>query len=201
MRRPFITRGGILHRPAAPVNRPSTLHKVQAYRCNPDKPLHHWYDRPHPDDPCFDAANLEATCPGRECPGEIVQLVSHKDSMSWIDSPGAHDHATGTVANLELARVLSTCDLRRTVRVLFCNEEHSPWTSRFAADAAAERGDEIIAVFNVDALGGKSDEAAAAGKLTHVVAFVDASSRAMISSVCSSGTGRPSSQRTAAGWE
>ncbi len=149
----------------------TTRHHVQAFRCDSTKPLHHWYSTPQASDPNFDASNLEVTRRGRARSDEIIQLVSHKDSMSWIDSPGAHDNAVGTVANLELARVLATCELERSVRVLFCNEEHTPWTSRFAAEAAAARGDRIIAVLNVDALDGKSDEDMAAGRMTHVVGY------------------------------
>ena len=149
----------------------STTYRVQPFRCDNTKPLHHWYAEPDANDPWYDAANLEATYPGHEKPEEIIQLISHKDSMSWIDSPGAHDNAVGTVANIELARVLATCASRRSVRMLFCNEEHTPWTSRYAAEAAAARGDDIIAVLNVDSLDGKSDEDMAAGKLTHVVGY------------------------------
>ena len=149
----------------------ATTYRVQPFRCDNTKPLHHWYSTPAPDDPWYDAANLEATHPGDETPEEIIQLISHKDSMSWIDSPGAHDNAVGTVANLELARILATCASKRSVRMLFCNEEHTPWTSRYAAEAAAARGDDIIAVLNVDSLDGKSDEDMAAGKLTHVVGY------------------------------
>ncbi len=149
----------------------TTTYRVQAYRCDSTKPLHHWYAAPDPTDPMYDASNLEVTCLGRTRPEEIIQLISHKDSMSWIDSPGAHDNAVGTVANLELARVLATCELRRSVRILFCNEEHTPWTSRFAAEAAAARGDRIVAVLNVDSLDGKSDEDMAAGRLTHAIGY------------------------------
>ncbi|MEM2904515.1 MAG: M28 family peptidase [Candidatus Bathyarchaeia archaeon] len=149
----------------------STAYRAQPYRCDSSKPLHHWYSMPQQGDPTFDVVNLEATYPGYIRPEEIIQLVSHKDSASWIDSPGAHDNAVGTVANLELARVLVTCDLRRSVRLLFCNEEHTPWTSRFAAEAAAARGDRIIAVLNVDSLDGKSDEDIAAGRMTHAVGY------------------------------
>jgi Zn-dependent M28 family amino/carboxypeptidase len=112
-----------------------------------------------------------AVCPGSEHPDEIIQLISHKDSMSWIDSPGAHDNAVGTVANMELARILQDYDPRRTVRFLFSNEEHTPWTSRFAAESAASRGDKIIAVMNVDSIDGKSDEEMASGKSTHIVCY------------------------------
>lgn len=149
----------------------ATTHRVQAFRCDETKPIHHWYAAPDPADPWYDAANIEAVHTGSAHPEEIIQLISHKDSMSWIDSPGAHDNAAGTVANLELARVLSTCDTQRTVRILFCNEEHTPWTSRDASEAAAARGDNIIAVLNVDSLDGKSDEDMAAGKLTHIVGY------------------------------
>ena len=152
---------------------------MQAFRCDSTKPLHHWYSKPEPSDPWYDAANLEATRLGRAQPEEIIQLISHKDSMSWIDSPGAHDNCCGTVANLELARVLSTCDLQRSVRVLFCNEEHTPWTSRFAAEAAAARGDRIIAVLNADSLDSKSDEDMAAGKLIHALGYSTDEGRAL----------------------
>ena len=156
---------------AAGLETTAIIHKVQAFRCDSTKPIHHWYSKPAPSDPWYDAANIETGLRGREKPDEIIQLISHKDSMSWIDSPGAHDNASGTVANLELARILANYPLRRTLRFLFCNEEHTPWTSRFAAEAAAARGDKIIAVMNVDSLDGKSEEEMAAGKLTHIVGY------------------------------
>ncbi|MFA6107419.1 MAG: M28 family peptidase [Candidatus Latescibacterota bacterium] len=149
----------------------ATQYRVQPFRCDRTKPLHHWYATPDPSDPWYDAANLEVSRSGQARPEEIIQLISHKDSMSWIDSPGAHDNAVGTVVNLELARILATCDLRRSVRLLFCNEEHTPWTSRFAAEAAAARGDRLVAVLNVDGVDGKSDEEMAAGKVRHVIGY------------------------------
>ena len=88
--------------------------------------------------------------------------------MSWINSPGAHDNAVGAVANLELVRVLSKLPHKRTIRVLFCNEEHNPWHSLVMAETAKKAGDNIIAVMNQDSLCGKSDEAAAAGIKTCV---------------------------------
>ena len=149
----------------------ATNHDVQAFRCDETKPLHHWYSTPQRVDPWYEAANIEVTMPGAQVPEEIIQLISHKDSMSWIDSPGAHDNGTGTVANMEILRILATCRLKRTMRVLFCNEEHTPWTSKHAADAAANRGDNIIAVLNVDSIGGKSDGDRVAGRLPHVVGY------------------------------
>jgi hypothetical protein len=156
-----------------------TVHSIQPYRCDSAKPLHHWHSSPKPEDPKHDVVNLEVTLRGRTHPDEFIQLISHKDSMSWIDSPGAHDNSVGVIANLELARILAARDLRRSVRVLFCNEEHHPWTSRFAAEAAAARGDNIIAVFNQDGLDGKSDEDMAAGRLTHVACYSTDEGRAL----------------------
>lgn len=146
-------------------------YKLRPLRCDSTKPLHHWYSAPLPDDPFYDGNCIEVLLPGSEYPEEIIQLVSHKDSMSWINSPGAHDNAVGTVANMELVRVLSQLPLKRSVRVLFCNEEHSPWYSRPYADEAFKRGDRIIAVMNQDSLCGKSDEAMAAGLSTFVSVY------------------------------
>lgn len=157
----------------------ATSYRVQPFRCDETKPIHHWYSPPPPTDPFFDAANLEAPRPGTGQPEEIIQLVAHKDSMSWIDSPGAHDNAAGTVVALELARVLAGSRPRRTVRFLFCNEEHTPWTSRFAAEAAARRGDQIVAVLNVDSVDGKGEEERKAGLLTHVVGYSTEEGRAL----------------------
>ncbi|MDD3952943.1 MAG: M28 family peptidase [Lentisphaeria bacterium] len=145
--------------------------KVQPFRCDSSKPLHHWYSAPLESDPWYDAHNIAVTLPGSEYPDEIIQLVSHKDSMSWINSPGAHDNAVGAVANMELVRVLSTLRLQRTVRVLFCNEEHSPWHSKTYANAASQRGDRIVAVMNQDSLCGKSDETSASGIKANVSAY------------------------------
>ena len=137
-------------------------YKLKPFRCNSSKPLHHWYSTPLPEDPWYDANCIEVILPGTKYPDEIIQLVSHKDSMSWINSPGAHDNAVGAVANMELVRVLSQLKLSRTLRVLFCNEEHWPWYSKDYAENARSRGDNIIAVMNQDSICGKSDAASAA---------------------------------------
>jgi len=145
---------------------------VQAFGYDETKPEHHRYAPPAPDAPFYTAYNLCAKKVGRKQPDEIIVLVAHKDSQSWIDCPGAYDNGVGTVAVLELARVLASYPSQRTIRFLFCNEEHTPWTSVTAARNACERGDNIVAVFNLDGLGGKSDEEIAAGLKTNVTRFV-----------------------------
>ncbi len=145
--------------------------RVQAFRCDPRKPKQHQYAPPGPDDPWYTAYNLYAERPGRVRPEEIILTLAHKDSQSWVDSPGANDNAIGTAGVLELARVLSQHAPRRTIRFLLCNEEHTPWTSVTAAENAKRRGDRIVAVFNLDGIGAKSSEDTSRGRKTNVTAF------------------------------
>ncbi len=145
--------------------------RVQAFRRDMRKPIQHQYASPAPEDPWYTVYNLYAERRGATRPEEIVLLVAHKDSQSWIDSPGAYDNAVGTAANLELARVLAVTQSARTVRWLFCNEEHTHCTSVTAARRARERGDHLIAIFNTDSLGGKSAESLAAGLRTNVTRY------------------------------
>jgi hypothetical protein len=145
--------------------------EVQAFGCDLKKPRHHTYARPAHDAPFFTVRNLYAKKTGRRCPKEIIVLVAHKDSQSWVDSPGAYDNGVGTVALLEMARVLAGYNSQRSIWFLWCNEEHAPWTSVIAAKNCRQRGDNLIAIFNVDSLGGKSDEDIAAGRKTNVTLY------------------------------
>jgi len=142
--------------------------RVQAYRCNRDKPLHHWYDSPAPDDPYYTAYNLYANKQGSRYPNEFIVLIAHKDSQSWIACPGANDNAIGTASIMELARVLAGYNSERSMRWLFCNEEHSPWTSEVAAAGSKARGEKLIGVFNLDGVGVKSDEDTANHRLVNI---------------------------------
>lgn len=148
--------------------------RVQAFR-NVDGT----FARPAPEDPWYDAYNLYAKKPGRERADKIIVLVSHKDSQSWIASPGAYDNAVGTAATLEIARVLRPYACRRSIWFLFCNEEHTPWTSVAAARAARERGERIVGVFNVDGVGGKPAAEVEAGLRTNVTAYTAAEGEAL----------------------
>ncbi len=145
--------------------------QVQAFRRDPRKPKHAQYSPPLPDDPWYTAFNLYAEKRGNTHPEEIIVVLAHKDSQSWIDSPGANDNAIGTVGVLEIAQVLGAHLPQRTLRFLFCNEEHIPWTSVTAARNARKRGDNIIAVINVDGIGAKNAEDTAAGKKCNVTAY------------------------------
>jgi acetylornithine deacetylase/succinyl-diaminopimelate desuccinylase-like protein len=145
---------------------------VQVFRRDQTKPLARQYSPPASEDPWYTAYNLYAKKRGVARPEEIVVVISHKDSQSWIDSPGAYDNAIGTAANLEIARLLAPVPLERSVWFVFCNEEHTPWTSVTAARRARERGDNIVAVLNLDGLAGKSDADISAGNKTSVTVYV-----------------------------
>jgi hypothetical protein len=145
--------------------------QVQAFGCDLKRPRHHTYALPPPGAPFYPVHNLYAKKPDRQCPQEIILLVAHKDSQSWTNSPGAYDNAVGTVAVLEIARVLARYPSRRSIWFLWCNEEHYPWTSVTAAENCRRRGDQVVAVFNTDSLGGKSDEDVKAGRKTNVTLY------------------------------
>ena len=151
--------------------------QVQAFRRDTSKPKHDQYSKPMPEDPWYTGHNLYGKKEGRSRPGEIIVVLAHKDSQSWIDSPGANDNALGTAGVLEMARVLAEYALERTLWFLFCNEEHTPWTSKAAAENAKARGDNIVAVFNVDGIGVKTAEQVAAGKKTNVTAYSESEGR------------------------
>jgi Zn-dependent M28 family amino/carboxypeptidase len=106
--------------------------------------------------------NLEATLPGTTRADEIVLVGAHYDTAEG--APGADDNASGTAALLELARVLRSARLERTVRfVAFTNEEPPFFNgdsmgSRLYADLAALRGDRIVAMFSLETVGHYSNE-------------------------------------------
>ena len=145
--------------------------QVQAFRRDTSKPKHAQYSPPKPEDTWYTAYNLYAEKKGGSHPDRIIVVLAHKDSQSWIDSPGANDNAIGTVGVLEMACVLAKYTSESTIRFLFCNEEHTPWTSKTASQKAKSRGDNIIAVFNMDGIGAKTAKEATAGGKTNVTVY------------------------------
>jgi Zn-dependent M28 family amino/carboxypeptidase len=107
-------------------------------------------------------SNIEVVKPGTERPDEIVVVGAHYDSV--VGSPGANDNATGVAGVLELARMLRSQQLSRTVHfVAFVNEE-PPYSytnamgSRRYAERAASRGERITAMLSLETIGYYSDE-------------------------------------------
>ena len=143
--------------------------KVQAFGRDFTKPLAHQYAPPPPGSPWYTAHNIIAGREGSEHPEELIIVIAHKDSQSWIASPGANDNAVGTCGALELAIVLSDYEPSHTIRFIFCNEEHTPWTSVTAAEAIKKSGLKVLALINLDGIGAKPPSQQ--GQLTNVTRY------------------------------
>lgn len=147
--------------------------RVQAFRRDEKKPLAHQYSAPDPADTWYTAYNLYAKKTGTRYPDEIIVLISHKDSQSWmVCTPGAYDNGIGTVSTLEIARVLTDYEPARTIWFVFCNEEHWPWTSALTARNVKDADLNLVAALNIDSLGGRSDEDVRSGKQHNVTRYV-----------------------------
>lgn len=100
-------------------------------------------------------ANLVAELPGvgpnRD---HMYILCAHYDSTSknpYSAAPGADDNASGCAAVLEAARILTQYRFNRTIRFIhFAGEEQGLIGSAHYAAAAAQRGDLIDGVINLD---------------------------------------------------
>jgi len=132
--------------------------QVQAFRCDETKPKARQYSPPTADDPWYTAHNVYGKKTGTAHPDEIIVVVSHKDSQSWVASPGAFDNACGTTGNMEVARVLGDYASERSIWFVYVNEEHWPWTSKTAAKNAADAGLNIVATLNLDGLAAKGQD-------------------------------------------
>lgn len=105
--------------------------------------------------------NLEVTLRGAACPGEIIVVGAHYDTVRG--SPGADDNASGVAGLIEIARALRPRALRRSVKlVAFVNEEPPFFFTRqmgsgVYARAARRRGDDIRLMLSLEMLGCYSD--------------------------------------------
>jgi Zn-dependent M28 family amino/carboxypeptidase len=106
--------------------------------------------------------NIEVEITGASLPQEIVVIGAHYDSARG--TPGADDNGTGTVAVLELARLLKGRSMTRTVRlVLFPNEELPFFGTEYMgslvyARRSQERGEKVVGMLSLEMLGYYSDE-------------------------------------------
>jgi Zn-dependent M28 family amino/carboxypeptidase len=179
--------------------------QIQAFRCDDTKPKAHQYSSPAPEDPWYTGYNVYGSRAGASHADEFIVVMAHKDSQSWVDSPGAYDNAVGTAAVIEIAQALAEYAPNRAIRLLFCNEEHTPWTSVNAAQNARARGDNIVAAFNIDSLGGKSQEDTDAGRMTNATLYTVPEGRplaklmASMNDVYGLGLAQTLQQRTAPG--
>ncbi|MBR9844804.1 MAG: M28 family peptidase [Algicola sp.] len=99
--------------------------------------------------------NIIATQLGKTNPNDIYIICAHYDTVADYC---ADDNATGTAAVLEAARLLSTQCLDNTiVYALWDEEEIGLNGSFFYATEAANNGDNILGVLNLDMMGYDGD--------------------------------------------
>jgi hypothetical protein len=95
--------------------------------------------------------NIIATQLGKTNPNNIYIVCAHYDSVA---NYCADDNASGTVAVLEIARILSTQCLDNTiVYALWDQEEIGLVGSNYYAQQAASNGTNILGVLNIDMMG------------------------------------------------
>ncbi|HEX4749249.1 MAG TPA: M20/M25/M40 family metallo-hydrolase [Bryobacteraceae bacterium] len=117
--------------------------------------------------------NVVAVLPGTSEPEREVAVSGHYDSIHMVSkqgengrrtldaeatvaavAPGVTDDGSGTAAVMELARVMSQFQFRKTiVFIAFASEEYGLEGSSLYAQAAAEKHELIEALFNNDIIG------------------------------------------------
>lgn len=99
--------------------------------------------------------NIIATQLGKTNPDNIYIICAHYDSVA---NYCADDNASGTIAVLEIARILSTQCLDNTVvYALWDQEENGLIGSNYYAQQAASNGANILGVLNIDMMGYDGD--------------------------------------------
>lgn len=102
--------------------------------------------------------NVEATLTGNVAPNEYVLVGGHHDSIlstgdATVFAPGADDNASGAVASLEMARVMTTLGYtpKCSIRFLtFAAEEFGLWGAKDYATRAEAQNMQIRVMMNHD---------------------------------------------------
>jgi hypothetical protein len=110
-----------------------------------------WYDATED----LSGRNVIGTLTGTVRPAEIVLVVAHLDNMPETNpAPGADDNASGSTGVMMSAARLAGQRFERTVRfIFFTGEEQGALGSYAYATAAKARGENIVAVYNMDMIG------------------------------------------------
>jgi len=102
----------------------------------------------------YSSNNIVGTLEGQVYPEQIVVICAHYDSNSdqpQTLAPGADDNASGTAAVMEAARIFANQSFDFTVKfICFSAEEWGLYGSKNYALEARQRGEDIIAVINLD---------------------------------------------------
>ena len=104
--------------------------------------------------------NVLAQKTGTEYPDQQYMICGHYDDMpSGSLAPGADDNASGTVGVLEAARILADTDTKYTIIfALWDEEELGLIGSNNYAEDAADNGDDILGVINLDMIAWDSND-------------------------------------------
>jgi hypothetical protein len=113
-----------------------------------------------------DIVNVVATLPGSDPDDDRIFVVSgHYDSRATnvmdaeSDAPGANDDASGTVAVMEMARIMSNYEFPATlVFMAVAGEEQGLFGARRWAEEAHEQGLNIAGMFTNDIIGNHAAE-------------------------------------------
>jgi Zn-dependent M28 family amino/carboxypeptidase len=106
--------------------------------------------------------NVIGELAGRDRADEIIVVGAHYDSVD--DCPAANDNGSGVAATLEIARILSSSQLSRTIRFVAFPNEESPYFRSEAmgslryARSCHERRDKIVAMMSLETMAYYSDE-------------------------------------------
>lgn len=94
--------------------------------------------------------NVIAVKYGKQFPDEIYVAGSHYDVYT-NGAPGADDNGSGTASVMEMARVISAANYKRTVKLIaFSGEEMGLLGSAAYASQAASSGENILGMINMD---------------------------------------------------
>lgn len=102
----------------------------------------------------YTGRNVIATLSGALRPTEVVIVMAHMDNLpNGSRAPGADDNASGAVAAMTMARLMAGQRFERTLRFLFTTGEEQGFlgSAHYASDAQ-DRGENIVAVYNLDML-------------------------------------------------
>lgn len=115
---------------------------------------------PYKQDFYNDGTNIYGIQTGNKYPNQKIIICAHYDCMPADEiAPGADDNGSGTVAVLEIARVLSKIQSQYTIIYAFWDlEEQGLLGSDFYAKIASTNKDSIIAVLNLDMVGWDKDD-------------------------------------------
>jgi len=103
----------------------------------------------------YTSRNIIGWLPGKKDLSSVIIISAHYDSYaepnSTLNAPGADDDASGTAAVLEAAKILSGYNFKYSIKfILFSAEEWGLYGSAHYAKTAADTGEKIIGVINLD---------------------------------------------------